>query len=388
MIPPHNNPTDFKYAAFISYKSDDSQWAKWLQRRLERYRIPSILQKKIPTKDKRLGRCFIYHNDILPNQLLPELERNLNSSRWLIVICSKAAAHSQWVGEEIDLFVSMGRKDRIIPFIIDGTPYSRNPDEECLPNALRRHFPHTDDPHTTKEILGANINEEKGGGKRIRKERALIQIIALLLGIEFDTLWKRHRRYLIRQLSLACLATVTFILLLCLTWYCNRPFDASIQLVNQERAPLLNPLTNFALEIDINEKDKRHMKLPNTGQNLVLKDLPAKARGKMMRIRVSQEDCIPVDTLVPISHEIALPIRRNHKRFGHIDLTLAYESGSPLRNQQVLLENTPLMTDEDGRIHAEIPLNEQKTSYTLFYGGSSYQITMPHRSSDVKFLSN
>ena len=38
---------DYKYdwLAFISYKHDDIEWAKWLQDKLEKYKLPSYLNE-------------------------------------------------------------------------------------------------------------------------------------------------------------------------------------------------------------------------------------------------------------------------------------------------------------------------------------------------------
>lgn len=54
--------TSYKYVAFISYKSEDEKWAKWLQRRIENYRLPATIQRKLNRKEKKIGRCFIYRN--------------------------------------------------------------------------------------------------------------------------------------------------------------------------------------------------------------------------------------------------------------------------------------------------------------------------------------
>lgn len=32
----------YKNYAFISYKREDEKWAKWLQRKLENYKLPSV----------------------------------------------------------------------------------------------------------------------------------------------------------------------------------------------------------------------------------------------------------------------------------------------------------------------------------------------------------
>ena len=36
------------YYAFISYKREDERMAKWLQHKLEHYRLPSIARKEKP----------------------------------------------------------------------------------------------------------------------------------------------------------------------------------------------------------------------------------------------------------------------------------------------------------------------------------------------------
>lgn len=61
----------------------------------------------------------------------------LNSSKYLIVICSPRAAKSPWVSKEVQEFIDSGREEYIIPFIIDGEPHSSNTDAECFPKNLK-----------------------------------------------------------------------------------------------------------------------------------------------------------------------------------------------------------------------------------------------------------
>lgn len=39
---------EFTYLAFISYKREDEQWAKWLQKKLEHYKLPSQVLEQNP----------------------------------------------------------------------------------------------------------------------------------------------------------------------------------------------------------------------------------------------------------------------------------------------------------------------------------------------------
>ena len=124
-----------QYYAFISYKREDEKWAKWLQRKLEHYRFPTKINgyAELP---KYIRPIFRDTTDLAPGLLVEEIDSALRSSEWLIVICSPRSAKSQWVCKEAQTFIDMGRVDRIIPFVIEGTPFSNDTTTECFPDAL------------------------------------------------------------------------------------------------------------------------------------------------------------------------------------------------------------------------------------------------------------
>lgn len=167
----------FQYLAFISYSRKNEFWAKWLHKKLENYKIPSLVKRqfagRIPDK---LRPVFLDVTDIGVGKLEDTLKKELDDSRYLIVICSPDAAKSQWVNSEIAYFQSIGRGDRIIPFIVEGTPDPANPGEaSCYPESL------------DKQLLGVSLAE-------LDKEKAFIKITAAILGLKFDMLWQRHRK--------------------------------------------------------------------------------------------------------------------------------------------------------------------------------------------------
>ena len=43
--------------AFISYKREDEKWAEWLQRKLEGYKLPTILKKTNPSLPRHLRQA-------------------------------------------------------------------------------------------------------------------------------------------------------------------------------------------------------------------------------------------------------------------------------------------------------------------------------------------
>ena len=120
--------TDYKYRAFISYSHRDEQWASWLHKSLETYRVPKRLVGKdsphgvIPA---RFAPIFRDRDELASATNLGEtLTRALEQSQFQIVICSIAAAKSHWVNEEILAFKRLGRESRIFCLLVDGEPGS------------------------------------------------------------------------------------------------------------------------------------------------------------------------------------------------------------------------------------------------------------------------
>lgn len=181
----------YKYFAFISYSSKDTKWGKRVHSKLEGYRLPATLCSKHQLERKPIRPIFFAPYDIQPGGLSGELQERLKSSRNLIVICSPNSAKSQWVGKEIEYFHSLGRTNNIHFFIVDGHAHSGNEETECINPVI--------DTLGIPEILGANIHEKVSRWPWINKERAYVQLITKLLGVEFDSIWKRHKRILIEK---------------------------------------------------------------------------------------------------------------------------------------------------------------------------------------------
>lgn len=191
----------FNYFAFISYKRDDEKWAKWLQKKLETYGFPVALRKDNPSLPSKIRPIFRDQSELSGGNLKNEIEKGLEGSKYLIVICSPRAAKSPWVSKEVQYFIDNGRENNIIPFIIGGNPNASNPEDECFPEGLRQ-------LSGEKEILGININE-------MGRDAAAIKVIARMFNLRFDSLWQRHerakrRRRLTVISAVALLALISF----------------------------------------------------------------------------------------------------------------------------------------------------------------------------------
>ncbi|MCR4707478.1 MAG: toll/interleukin-1 receptor domain-containing protein [Clostridiales bacterium] len=164
------------FDAFISYSHRDILAAKRLQRSLEAFRIPKEMREELQGRTR--FRVFRDQTDLAGTELQAALRRELEASRFLIVLCSPSAAASVWVNEEVSFFQALGRRAQVIPFIISGEPESDQEALECYPPALRGGADHA---------LGANVQE-------IGWKKAFLKLVSILLGVRFNRLVDRDRQ--------------------------------------------------------------------------------------------------------------------------------------------------------------------------------------------------
>ena len=163
-----------EYYAFISYKSEDVEWAIWLQHELEHYHLPASFNGRTDIRQE-LRPVFRDIDELAAGNLPEQIKRALENSQNLIVVCSPQAAASPWVNQEVETFISLGRTDRIFPFIVEG-------------NSPKEFFPPT--------LLALPKNEERLGGDAAKQGRdiAFVKVVAGMLGLGFDTLWNRYEK--------------------------------------------------------------------------------------------------------------------------------------------------------------------------------------------------
>jgi WD40 repeat protein len=211
-MPPEQPKSDFKYWAFISYSHTDEKWADWLHKALETYRVPPHLvgrETKHGEVPKRLFPVFRDRDELPGSANLGEhLESALRESRYLIVICSPRAAASKWVNQEVRIFKSLGREDRVLCLVVEGEPNATTRTDvhepECLPEAVR--FWVDEERHITQvptEPIAADARKGKDG-----KKNGLLKILAGVLGLEFDSLRQREEERRLRQHQVTLVVTL------------------------------------------------------------------------------------------------------------------------------------------------------------------------------------
>lgn len=182
---------DCRYEAFISYRHTgaDVAAAKRVQRALEGFRIPKELRERAGRK--RLGKLFRDEDELAASASLSEtIVQALKRSRYLIVVCTPAAAESVWMSREIETFANMHGRERILAVLAEGEP------EESFPVPLRAGT-------FGSEPLAADLRE---GKTRKQLHAEMLRLAAALIGCSYDNLAKRERERRTRLITRASAA--------------------------------------------------------------------------------------------------------------------------------------------------------------------------------------
>ena len=348
----------YKYFAFISYNSHDTSWGKRLQRKLEGYRMPATLCSEHGWERKPIKPVFFAPTDIQPGGLTAELQERLRASRNLIVICSPHSAKSDWVAWEIAFFHSLGRTEDIHFFIVDGIPHSGNPDTECFNPIV--------DTLGLPDTLGANIHEKIYRYPWINREHAYVQLITKLLGVEFDSIWQRHKRLLRQKIAAWTVGIIVVLAALVGVWLSNQPVDVTVSLnettVHNDNLP---PMKDAVVTVELENETKT-----DTIQSLdaiaIFANVPHKALGKTVRLTVACRDWLPVDTSFILTKDVVVNMARNPHPYGDVTFRLwsiAKEQG--VANTQVTLAGQTATSDAEGYVRMFIPLERQSNQYRV-----------------------
>ncbi len=189
-----NRDQDFKYDAFISYRhvDRDRKWAEWLIEALENFRVPAALQAK--GCPPRLRKVFRDEDEVPASaDLNDQIREALEASRYLIVVCSAFTPRSKWVVREIEMFNELGRSDQVLALLTEGEP------QDAFPDAMLVRIRKVVEPgggakiiREDKEPLAADVRPRKGVSTQKLKRFAILRLVAVILGVQFDDLRQRQ----------------------------------------------------------------------------------------------------------------------------------------------------------------------------------------------------
>lgn len=353
---------EYKYFAFISYSSLDVKWGKLLQRKLEHYRMPATLCSEHGWERMPIKPVFFAPTDIQPGGLTEELQKRLRASRNLIVICSPNSAQSEWVGKEIEYFHNLGRTKQIYFFIVDGIPYSK--EKDCFNSIVKT--------LGIPEILAPNIHERIYRWPWLNKERAYVQLISKLLDVEFDAIWQRHKRLLLQKIITWVIGVVALVVTWLFTIRSVIPFSAELTVndvtVNKHLPEYSEGIATLYLEDEVLEDSIR----PMFGRGrIAFKQIPQSYLNERVRIKVSCQDYYEVDTIMPLTKNMSLDIRRDPTIYGHIKFRVwDAEREMPVVNCSIMIsdgiENQyTVISDSLGYVDLTVPIEKQRKTYHI-----------------------
>jgi tetratricopeptide (TPR) repeat protein len=198
--------------AFLSYSSHDRATAIWIQRALETYRVPErLVGRTTPAgpAPRKFRPIFRDGTELAADpDLTARIAAALETSAYLIVLCSLQSAKSHWVDEEITRFRNLHGSSRIFSVILDGSPNDTH--ESCFPPALR--YRSISGAAERAEPIAADL---RAGGEGRRMAR--LKLLAGMLGVGLDELVRRDAQRRNRQLvaiTAASLAGLTVMAIL------------------------------------------------------------------------------------------------------------------------------------------------------------------------------
>ena len=190
-----------RYDAFISYRHAelDKYVAITLQKKLEAFKLPKGVVS--PTGKKKIERVFRDQDELpLSANLSDPITEALQSSDYLIVICTPRLPESEWCKREIETFISLHGRERILAVLAEGEP------EESFPEALTKEAYEVKNPDGSIETkyhyfepLAADVRGKNN--KEINKAMhdAVLRLAASIFGLNYDALKQRHKERAMRR---------------------------------------------------------------------------------------------------------------------------------------------------------------------------------------------
>ena len=170
----------FSYDIFLSYRHKplDETITRRVFNALESYSLPKTLHDRgCPD----IQRVFRDTEELAVREILTEtIDEALLSTNCLVVVCSTDTPSSEWVDREVNMFIRMGRAERIYPLLISGDP------ERSFPPSLKLV------PDVMNRLMDARSKDNDPSAIMARAETALLKVVADIAGCDDDELLREH----------------------------------------------------------------------------------------------------------------------------------------------------------------------------------------------------
>lgn len=201
------------YTAFISYRHlpPDTEVAQAVQRAIEGFRLPRGTQAShgaTSRRSRQLGKCFRDEDELAATHSLPtSIHDALAQSASLVLICSPDTQASPWVRREIETFIELHGRERIVCVLADGNS------ETSIPSILKTQFV-PDAQGILREMPAEPLAADLRSESKAKRKTELLRIIAAVAGCNFDDLRRREQARRRKRIALSATAVVAIVALL------------------------------------------------------------------------------------------------------------------------------------------------------------------------------
>lgn len=200
------------YDCFISYSRKDIEFARKLEKALERYR-PA---KGLGISKKNL-QIFRDEQDMTGTEYFQSVTAHLNDSEKLIVICSPNARNSNLVDDEIRRFCELKDPQNIISILVDGIPNNEANAEQKNQMAFPKALCNAMEMPLAIDYLGFS-----GSKNKLNKgffENSWHTLLANIYNLSRNEIEQREKKKQMRQRTLTTVIAGIFFMLLVLILY-------------------------------------------------------------------------------------------------------------------------------------------------------------------------
>jgi hypothetical protein len=212
-----------KYDAFISYRHCelDSFVSENLHKKLENFKLPKSVLKKMGLKKKKIERVFRDEAELpLSDNLSDPIMAALKNSEFLIVICSPRLPLSAWCRKEIETFVSLRDRKHVLLVLAEGEPDESFPEILLYEDVIEKDLNGNDVTiRREREPLAADCRGKNNKERLKAMDNAVIKLCAAIFNLNYDDLKQRHKEQAVKKrivLMEIILAVVCLFAIVCL----------------------------------------------------------------------------------------------------------------------------------------------------------------------------
>lgn len=192
------------YDAFISYRHSELDMfvATTLHKELEKFRLPdNLIKNRRPGEKTRIQRVFRDRDELpIASNLSTPIEEALKKSEFLIVICTPRLPESKWCRREIETFISLHGRERVLAVLAEGEPEESFPDLLCYETVTEvDQFGQEKVVLRGVEPLAADVRGSSKAEIRKKIKEEVLRLAAPMFSCAYDDIRQRHREQKIKK---------------------------------------------------------------------------------------------------------------------------------------------------------------------------------------------